>query len=73
MKERHMAIGNAVQQGNYVVIYDEKGQQAGMVSAGGGPEDGLKGYTSSTVNVRNGNYIYSYDERGIQISMTPAF
>jgi hypothetical protein len=68
-----MTIGNAVQRGNYVFIYDERGSQTGMVSAGTGPEDGLKGYTSSTVNVRRGNYIFSYDERGGQISMTSAF
>ncbi len=67
-----MAIGNAVQRGNYVFIYDEKGGQTGMVPTGIGPQDGLKGYTSSAVNVRNGNYIFSYDERGSRISMTPA-
>jgi hypothetical protein len=67
-----MPIGNAVQRGNYVFIYDEKGAQTGMVPAGAGPQDGLKGYTASTVNVRNGNYIFSYDERGGRISMTPA-
>jgi hypothetical protein len=67
-----MAIGNAVQHGNYVFIYDEKGGQTSVVSAGTEPQDGLKGYTSSTVNVRNGNYIFSYNEKGSQISMTSA-
>jgi hypothetical protein len=72
MREEHMTIGNAVQRGNYVFIYDEKRAQTGMVSAGTGPQDGLKGYTSSTVNIRNGNYIFSYDDRGRQLSMTSA-
>lgn len=67
-----MAIGNAVQRGSTVYIYDEKGRQTGTVSAGNRPEEGLKGYTSSTVNVRRGNTIYSYNEKGHQVSTTPA-
>jgi hypothetical protein len=67
-----MAIGNAVQRGSYIFIYDEKGSQTGSVPVGGKPEDGLKGYTSSTVNVRHGGYIFSYNETGSQISSTPA-
>jgi hypothetical protein len=67
-----MSIGNAVQRGAYIYIYDEKGRQLGSVSAGSGPKDGLKGYTSTTVNVQRGAYIYSYDEKGHQISATPA-
>jgi hypothetical protein len=67
-----MAIGNAVQRGSFVYIYDEKGHQSGSVSAGSGDEDGLKGYTSSTVNVRRGSFIYTYDEKGHQISSTSA-
>ncbi|NLD98611.1 MAG: hypothetical protein GX640_01945 [Fibrobacter sp.] len=55
-----MAIGNAVQRGNFVYIYNEKGVQTGSASAGNGPNDGLKGYTSSTVNIRRGNFIYSH-------------
>jgi hypothetical protein len=67
-----MAIGNAVQRGDWVYIYDEKGRQIGSVSAGSRGEDGLKGYTSSTVNVRRGDWIHTYDEKGRQISSTPA-
>lgn len=68
-----MAIGNAVQRGASVYIYDEKGRQIGSVSAGSGAQDGLKGYTSSTVNIRRGSAIYTYDERGRQLSATPAY
>lgn len=67
-----MAIGNAVQRGSFVYIYDEKGRQIGSVPAGSGKDDGLKGYTSSTVNVRRGSFIYTHDERGRQTSSTPA-
>jgi hypothetical protein len=71
-KDFVMAIGNAVQRGSFIYIYDEKGRQIASVGAGSGPKDGLTGYTSSTVNVRRGSFIYSYDERGRQISSTPA-
>jgi len=63
-----MGIGNAVQRGTYIYVYDEKGQQLCTISAG----DGLTGYTSSRVNIKRGNYIYSYDEKGQQISVTSA-
>ena len=67
-----MAIGNVVERGTYVYVYDEKGRQLSAIASGGGPKDGLVGYTSSTVNIRRGAYIFSYDERGRQISSTPA-
>ena len=67
-----MAIGSAVQRGPSIYIYDEKGQQLGVVLAGFGPNDGLKGYTSSTVSVRRGNAIYMYDEKGRQKGVTLA-
>ncbi len=67
-----MAIGNAVQRGSFVYIYNEKNMQTSTVSAGSGPNDGLKGYTSSQVNVQRGSFIYSYNERGMQIGTTSA-
>lgn len=67
-----MAVGNAVQRDVWVYIYDETGAQTAMVPAGSGPDDGLKGYTSSSVNVRRDAWIYSYDERGAQLGMVPA-
>jgi hypothetical protein len=67
-----MAIGNAVQRGGFVYIYDEQNHKTGTVSAGSEKEDGLKGYTSSTVNVRRGAFIYSFDEKGHQKSARPA-
>jgi len=67
-----MAIGNAVQRGSVIYIYDEKGRQLTAVSSGNGPNDGLRGYTSSTVNVQRGSMIYTYDEKGRQIGVTSA-
>ena len=67
-----MAIGSAVQRGSYVYVYDEKGRQLAMIPAGHGPQDGLKGYTGTTVSVRRGGYVYTHDEKGRQLTMTPA-
>ena len=63
-----MAIGNAVQKGSMVYIYDERSRQLASVSAG----DGLQGYTGSTVSVKRGSMVYTYNERGQQVSMTSA-
>jgi hypothetical protein len=55
-----------------VYIYDERNHQIGTVSAGSGPNDGLKGYTSTTVNIRRGSLIYTYDGKGRQVGTTSA-
>jgi len=49
-----MAIGNAVQKGAFVYIYDEKGHQTASISIGNDKNDGLRGYTSSAENLGNG-------------------
>lgn len=67
-----MTIGSAVQKGTTVYIYDEKGHQIANVSAGSGKEDGLKGYTSTTVTVRRGTTLYTFDEKGHQKFVTSA-
>jgi hypothetical protein len=67
-----MAIGNAVQQGSFVYIYDEAGRQTGTVSCGHGANDGLKGYTSTTVSIRSGAFIHTYDVNGRQVSTVSA-
>ncbi|MBA8835219.1 hypothetical protein ACCT15_34350 [Rhizobium ruizarguesonis] len=59
-----MAIANAVQKGNYVYVYDERGRNICQLPAGNGPKDGLVGFTGSTVSIRRGNNIYTYDEHG---------
>lgn len=67
-----MAIATAVKRGAFVYVYDEKNRQVLTLSAGNKPEDGLTGYTSSTVSVRRGGFIYTYNEKGGQISMHAA-
>ena len=61
-----MAIANAVQRGSTVYVYNEKNIQICCLSAGSGPNDGLKGYTGSSVNIQRGSTIYTYNEKGIQ-------
>jgi hypothetical protein len=67
-----MAIASAVQRGQLVYVYDEKGRRLTSLLAGQGPKDGLHGYTSAAVSVRRGPLIYTYDERGRQLSSTLA-
>ena len=67
-----MVIANTVQRGKVVYVYDEKGHTLFTQSAGNDPDDGLKGYTSGTVNIRRGNFIYTYNEKGHQMNATNA-
>lgn len=62
-----MSIGNAIQKGQFVVIYDDKGHEIASVYLGSSG-DSLKGYTSSTVNVKKGPFIITYNEKGQEIS-----
>jgi hypothetical protein len=58
-------IASAVQKGNYVYVYDERGSQKCSIFC----QDGsLQGYTGTTVSIRKGNYVYVYDETGSQKS-----
>ena len=55
-----------------VPVYNEKNQQIFTQSAGSGPNDGLKGYTSSSVNIQRGSFIYTYNKKGQQTGTTSA-
>ena len=63
-----MAIANVVQRGSMLYVYDERGRQLAVVSAG----DRLQGYTSTSFSVRRGSMIYTYNEAGRQISVISA-
>jgi hypothetical protein len=63
-----MPIATAIKRGSFVYVYDEKDRQILTISAGNKPEDGLIGYTSTTVSVRRGGFIYTCNEKGRQIS-----
>ena len=60
-----MAISTAVQRGNWVYVYNEKGSQVTSINGE------LHGFTGTSVSVRRGNWIYVYDERGCQQSTFP--
>jgi hypothetical protein len=48
-----MAIGNVIQRGRTAYVYDERGRHIASIGLQGSqPDDGLKGYTSSTVNIQ---------------------
>lgn len=70
--ESERKIGSAVQRGDWVYVYDEKGSQLFTKSAGGGEKDGLMGYTGSTVSIRRGDWVYVYDAKGSQVSTIAA-
>lgn len=61
-------IVTAVQRDSQIYVYGPNQRQLCAVFAGSGPDDGLKGYTSSTVSVRRGSNIYVYDVHGRQVS-----
>lgn len=59
-----MAIGSVVQRGRTIYVYDERGRVLFTRDAGGGPDDGLQGYTSETVTIRKNRTLYVLDPRG---------
>jgi len=67
-----MSVGNAIQRGTLIYIYDENGRQTTSISSAGRfPSDGLDGHTAFAVRVRRGSLIYAYDEHGRIISKIP--
>lgn len=63
-----MTIGHAVQRGTLIYVYDQDGRQVTSISAPGRfPDDGLKGYSSSSIHIQKGTLIYAYDEAGHQV------
>ena len=57
-------IGSALERGSLIVVYDEKGMSLFSKAKGSGPQDGLLGFTGSTVTVRFGSLIHTYGEHG---------
>jgi hypothetical protein len=62
-----MAIGSAIERGSFIFVYDENGHVLYSKATGNGANDGLIGFTGSTVTARYGSIIYTYDERGMTI------
>jgi hypothetical protein len=59
-----MAIGSAIERGSQVFVYDERGQMLYSKPKGGGPYDGLAGFTGSAVTIQAGSVSYVYGEHG---------
>lgn len=55
-------IGSAIQRGNNVFVYDEKGKQLTYTSGQ------LQGYTGSSFSVKRNRCVFVYDEKGKQLS-----
>ena len=53
-----MAIGSAIERGSLIQVFDEHGRTLFSKARGSGPEDGLLGFTGSTVTARYGSVIY---------------
>jgi hypothetical protein len=64
---RPAMIGSAIERGSYICVYDEHGITLFSKARGSGPNDGLLGFTGTTVTVRFGSIIYTYDEKGMTI------
>ena len=62
-----MAIGSAIERGSLILVFDEDGRTLFSKARGNGADDGLLGFTGSTVTARYGSVIYTYDEHGMTI------
>ena len=59
-----MAITNVIERNETVYVYGDRNTViwTKMIPRGNG--NGLKGYTSNTVNIQVTGFIYTYDEKG---------
>ena len=60
-------IGSAIERGSLICAFDEHGMTLFAKGKGSGPNDGLLGFSGSTVTVRFGSIIYTYDEKGMTL------
>ena len=63
-----MSIATAETRNGFVYVTNDKGVRIQTIACGNGPNDGVTGYTSTTVSVRKGDYVYTYNEKGQQIN-----
>jgi hypothetical protein len=66
LDEASSMIASAVQRGNAVYTYDEKGRQIGIISAGSGI---MVSFTPTSVSIKKSKQIYIYDQKGRQLSV----
>jgi hypothetical protein len=60
-------IGSALERGSLIVVFDQHGRTLFSKTKGSGPNDGLLGFSGSTVTARFGSIIYTYDEKGMTL------
>ena len=60
-------IGSALERGSLIQVFDEDGRTLFSKNKGNGPEDGLLGFSGSTVTVRFGSIVYTYGEDGMTL------
>ncbi len=65
-----MAIATVVQRGSVIYVYDEKGHTIFVKGIGSGPNNGLKGYTNTTVTIQLGSVVQTIDEKGRTLFVT---
>ena len=53
-------------------MYNEQGQMLYSKSKGLGPNDGLLGFSGSTVTVRSGSVVFTYGQHGEILYSKPA-
>lgn len=69
-----MAIGNVVEDGGYIYVFDQNGNRTAAFGSPGHqyPDDGLKNFTSTTITIKSGSYLFLYDEQGNRTGSQPA-
>jgi hypothetical protein len=67
-----MAIGSAIERGSVILVYNEHGHVLFSKPRGSGSQDGLLGFTGSTVTVQAGSNIFTYGEYGQILYGKPA-
>ena len=59
-----MAIGSAIERGSLIQVFDEHGTTLFSKARGNGPNDGLIGFTGSTVTARYGSVTGAFCPEG---------
>jgi hypothetical protein len=62
-----MPIGSAVEGGSLIVVFDEHEMSLVLKAKGSGPNDGLPGFSGSTVTARYRSVIYTHDEKDMTL------
>jgi len=63
-----MAIDSVLETLHLISVFDESGHLLFSRPRGNGPNDGLIGYTATTVSVRSGFVVVTYDGAGRQLT-----